>query len=74
MKHQSDAAPEKSVRTLRVGEQVRHILSEILHRGDGHDDVLSKHMGSVTEIRTCAYLCIENVRELVAPQGQGRWR
>ena len=25
---------EKSVRTLRVGEQVRHVLSEILQRGD----------------------------------------
>ena len=28
---------EKSVRTLRVGEQVRHVLSEILQRGDVHD-------------------------------------
>jgi ribosome-binding factor A len=45
-------APEtKSVRTLRVGEQVRHVLSEILARGDVHDDVLDKHMVSVTEVR-----------------------
>ncbi|OWK30138.1 30S ribosome-binding factor RbfA [Sphingomonas dokdonensis] len=43
--------PEKSVRTLRVGEQVRHILSEILQRGDVHDDVLSTHMVSITEVR-----------------------
>ena len=43
--------PEKSVRTLRVGEQVRHILSEILQRGDVHDDTLSTHMVSVTEVR-----------------------
>jgi ribosome-binding factor A len=42
---------EKSVRTLRVGEQVRHILSEILQRGDVHDDVLSSHMVSITEVR-----------------------
>ena len=42
---------EKSVRTLRVGEQVRHILSEVLQRGDVHDDVLAKHMVSVTEVR-----------------------
>ncbi len=41
----------KSVRTLRVGEQVRHVLSEILARGDVHDDVLDKHMVSVTEVR-----------------------
>ncbi len=40
-----------SVRTLRVGEQVRHILSEILQRGDVHDDVLTRHLVSVTEVR-----------------------
>jgi len=43
--------PEKSVRTLRVGEQVRHVLSEILQRGDVHDDVLATHMVSITEVR-----------------------
>ena len=42
---------EKSVRTLRVGEQVRHVLSEILARGDVHDATLEKHMVSVTEVR-----------------------
>ena len=42
---------EKSVRTLRVGEQVRHVLSEILQRGDVHDDTLASHMVSVTEVR-----------------------
>jgi ribosome-binding factor A len=42
---------EKSVRTLRVGEQVRHILSEILQRGDVHDQTLATHMVSVTEVR-----------------------
>ena len=40
-----------SVRVLRVGEQVRHILSEILQRGDVHDEVLARHMVSVTEVR-----------------------
>jgi ribosome-binding factor A len=43
--------PEQSVRLLRVGEQVRHILSEILQRGDVHDDVLASHLVSVTEVR-----------------------
>lgn len=42
---------ERSVRVLRVGEQVRHVLSEILQRGDVHDDVLAQHMVSVTEVR-----------------------
>src|ERR671919_2901179 len=41
----------RSVRLLRVGEQVRHILSEILMRGDVHDDTLASHLVSVTEVR-----------------------
>lgn len=46
-----DQSSEPSVRLLRVGEQVRHVLSEILMRGDVHDDVLSSHVVSVTEVR-----------------------
>ncbi|MBD8678546.1 30S ribosome-binding factor RbfA [Sphingomonas sp. CFBP 13720] len=47
-----ETTPEtRSVRLLRVGEQVRHILSEILARGDVHDPVLEKHLVSVTEVR-----------------------
>jgi ribosome-binding factor A len=41
----------KSVRTLRVGEAVRHALSDILQRGDVHDDVLTSHVVSITEVR-----------------------
>ena len=45
-------SPEgRSVRLLRVGEQVRHALSEILMRGEVHDDVLASHPVSVTEVR-----------------------
>ena len=40
-----------SFRVLRVGEQVRHVLADILQRGDVHDDVLASHMVSVTEVR-----------------------
>ena len=40
-----------SVRVLRVGEQVRHLLSEILARGDVHDDILATHPVSITEVR-----------------------
>ena len=47
----NETAETKSVRTLRVGEQVRHILSEILARGDVHDETLTKHLVSVTEVR-----------------------
>jgi ribosome-binding factor A len=47
-----NTTPEtRSVRTLRVGEQVRHVLSEILARGDVHDELLDKHPVSVTEVR-----------------------
>jgi ribosome-binding factor A len=48
----ANTTPEtRSVRVLRVGEQVRHILSEILARGDVHDATLDKHLVSVTEVR-----------------------
>ncbi len=50
MRH-NDSNEDRSVRTLRVGEQVRHVLSEILQRGDVHDDVLARHMVSITEVR-----------------------
>jgi ribosome-binding factor A len=47
----TDAPETRSVRLLRVGEQVRHVLSEILQRGDVHDETLAKHLVSVTEVR-----------------------
>lgn len=46
------ATPEtRSVRLLKVGEQVRHILSELLMRGEVHDEVLTARSVSVTEVR-----------------------
>ena len=48
---QTETTEGRSVRLLRVGEQVRHALSDILMRGDVHDETLSKHMVSVTEVR-----------------------
>jgi ribosome-binding factor A len=50
MRH-NETSSGPSVRVLRVGEQVRHVLSEILQRGDVHDDVLASHPVSVTEVR-----------------------
>src|SRR5918992_798130 len=45
-------SPEgRSVRLLRVGEQIRHALSEVLMRGDIHDSTLASHSVSVTEVR-----------------------
>lgn len=51
MVKQTETSEGRSVRLLRVGEQVRHILSDILARGDVHDDVLARHSVSVTEVR-----------------------
>ncbi|MBC2652309.1 30S ribosome-binding factor RbfA [Novosphingobium flavum] len=46
------ATPEtRSVRLLKVGEQVRHVISELLMRQIVHDDVLTAHTISVTEVR-----------------------
>jgi ribosome-binding factor A len=42
---------QQSVRVLKVGERVRHILSELLARGEVHDDVVSAANISVTEVR-----------------------
>src|SRR5699024_1492513 len=42
---------DPSVRLLKVGERVRHLLSEILTRGQVHDDTLSAHTVSITEVR-----------------------
>lgn len=48
---QHKSPDEPSVRLLKVGERVRHILSELLARGEVHDDTLSAHQISVTEVR-----------------------
>ncbi len=46
-----ETAEGRSVRLLRVGEQVRHALSDLLQRGEVHDDVLASHLVSITEVR-----------------------
>ena len=51
MSRHHETPETRSVRLLRVGEQVRHILSELLQRGDVHDDTLQSHLVSVTEVR-----------------------
>ena len=38
-------------RMLRVGEMVRHKLSELLSRGEVHDDVLASHVITISEVR-----------------------
>ena len=50
MRH-AETPETRSVRLLRVGEQVRHILADILARGEVHDETLASHSVSVTEVR-----------------------
>lgn len=51
MARQQTTPETRSVRLLKVGEQVRHVISELLTRQEVHDDVLSAHSVSVTEVR-----------------------
>ena len=51
MAQRASTPEQQSVRVLKVGERVRHILSELLARGEVHDDVLTAHSVSVTEVR-----------------------
>jgi ribosome-binding factor A len=47
----NDTPESRNVRLLRVGEQMRHTLSDILARGDVHDETLAKHSVTITEVR-----------------------
>lgn len=51
MARQHSTPEDRSVRLLKVGERVRHVLSEILTRQQVHDDIISAHTVSVTEVR-----------------------
>ena len=64
-RHQSSTPEQQSVRVLKVGERVRHILSELLARGEVHDDVLTAHSVSVTEVRMTPDL--RNAKAFVKP-------
>ena len=51
MARQPATNEDRSVRLLKVGERVRHVLSELLTRQQVHDDTLTAHQISVTEVR-----------------------
>lgn len=65
MARQSATPEQQSVRVLKVGERVRHILSELLARGEAHDEVLTAHAVSVTEVRMTPDL--RNAKAYVKP-------
>jgi ribosome-binding factor A len=43
--------PQQSQRQLRVGEALRHVLAELLMRGDVHDPLLAEANLTVSEVR-----------------------
>lgn len=47
----SGAGSGPSQRQLRVGEQVRHALTDVIQRGEIRDDVLEATLVSVSEVR-----------------------
>ena len=65
MAHKPSTPEQQSVRVLKVGERVRHILSELLARGEAHDLVLSATTISVTEVRMSPDL--RNAKAYVKP-------
>ena len=50
-RRQDFTAEQHSVRVLKVGERVRHILSELLARQEVHDETVSASNIAVTEVR-----------------------
>ena len=64
-RHQQSSHEQQSVRVLKVGERVRHILSELLARGEAHDDVLRASNIAVTEVRMTPDL--RNAKAYVKP-------
>src|SRR5246500_2943094 len=49
--HKKSSAPGGSQRQLRVGEQVRHAIADILAQGSVHDADLEGHIITVPEVR-----------------------
>lgn len=56
-----------SQRQLRVGEQVRHALADVLTRGEVRDDVIQANVISVSEVRMSPDLKIATA--FIAPLG-----
>jgi ribosome-binding factor A len=61
--------PGPSQRQLRVGENIRRSLSEVLMRGDVHDPDLNRISVTVCEVRTSPDLKVATV--YVSPLGGG---
>jgi len=59
--HHRDHSAGGSQRQLRVGELIRHELSDMFSRGDVHDPVIEAHMITVPEVRMSADLRLATI-------------
>jgi ribosome-binding factor A len=59
--HHRQRSGGSSQRQLRVGELVRHALSELFARGEVHDPVLGSHLITVPEVRMTADLRLATI-------------
>ncbi|MGY9105268.1 MAG: 30S ribosome-binding factor RbfA, partial [Alphaproteobacteria bacterium] len=60
---------ERSVRQLRVGEELRHIIAEVIGRGDLRDPDLAGRSITVSEVRVSPDM--RNATVFVLPLGGG---
>jgi ribosome-binding factor A len=59
--HHREPTSGPSQRQLRVGELIRHALSEMLTRGAVHDPVLEGHLVTIPEVRMTGDLRLATV-------------
>lgn len=61
MPSRKNSAKGPSQRQLRVGEVIRHRISELLSRGEIHDDALTRNIVTIPEVRMSPDLRIATV-------------
>ena len=61
MPSSKNSAKGPSQRQLRVGEVIRHRISELLSRGEIHDEALTRNIVTIPEVRMSADLRIATV-------------
>ena len=67
MRHQDRQGNEPTQRQLRVGEEIRHILANILEREMTHNQILINTYITVTEVRVSPDL--KHAKVFVMPMG-----
>jgi ribosome-binding factor A len=60
-RHQPRSESSPSQRQLRVGELVRHVLADLLARGEVHDPVIQGHLITIPEVRMTADLRLATI-------------